>query len=180
MLTEYVQYVHQHAPRCIAALCPRPIQRPAPTVFLPADLSVFRCWDDDDDTHSAFFSLGCRCGHRLLSLLAHRCEGLTGPLAVRCPACGTTAALFDTREHGYDGEQGCNTYAVGTGEPVRYTCPPCGGEDFCLSAGFSYSDPGYLIAKWPGSAQEFFGGFHLLGQCQRCRAVVEIVSFECA
>jgi hypothetical protein len=88
--------------------------------------------------------------------------------------------LFDTREHGYDGEQGCNTYAVGTGEPVRYPCPRCAGEEFFLCAGFSYSEPGELAEQWPGRAQDFFGGFHLLGQCRRCGEFAEIASFECA
>jgi hypothetical protein len=159
------------------------MQRPQPTVFLPPDLSVFRTWNHDGE--AAFFALGCPCGHQVLSLLGHTGrdspgEGITGPLAVRCAACGAVSGLFDTRRHGYDGEQGCNTYAVGAGETAPYGCPSCAGTEFFLCAGFSYSEPGELAESWPGRAQDFFGGFHLLGQCRQCRALAEIASFECA
>jgi hypothetical protein len=187
MASGYAEYVHEHPPRCIAGLCPRATQRPKPTALLPPHLSVFRTWWGDE-ADAAFFALGCPCGHRVLSLLAypgpagHRglSEGLTGPLSVRCPACGTSSVLFDTRQHGYDGEQGCNTYAVGTGEAGRYKCPCCAGEEFFLCAGFSYSEPDELAARWHGRGQDYFAGFYLLGQCHRCSALVEIVSFECA
>jgi hypothetical protein len=49
-----------------------------------------------------------------------------------------------------------------------------------LCVGFSYSEPEELSAAWQSRAQDFFGGFHALGQCLGCGSMVEIASFECA
>lgn len=81
---------------------------------------------------------------------------------------------------GYDGEQGVNTHRVGEGEPDRFVCPQCGFQRLFLCVGFSYSEPEELGAEWPGRAEDFFGGFHVAGQCVRCGSVIEIGSFECA
>jgi hypothetical protein len=143
-------------------------------------------WADSSD--AVFFMVGCCCGHRAISLLGYcspaemrdRDRGLIGPLSVECSSCGTISDLLDTRKHSYDGEQGVNTYWVGEGNPERFVCPRCEFQRLFLSAGFSYSEPAELEAAWSGRAQDFFGGFHVVGQCLRCGAIVEIASFECA
>lgn len=182
----WAEHVREHPPRCIADLCPKETPRPWPTWFLPPHLSVFRTWTDHGD--DVFFMVGCPCGHRAVSLLSYyvpvetldRDKLLIGPLGVECGRCGSISDLFDTRKHGYDGEQAVNTYLVGEGKPDRFDCPQCGFSRLFLCVGFSYSEPEKLEQTWPGRAQDFFGGFHLVGQCLRCGSIIEIFSFECA
>jgi hypothetical protein len=182
----WAQYVHGHPPRCIAGLHPKPTPRPQPTWLLSPHVSVFRTWTDD--SYAPFFTVGCPCGHRAVALLGYylpaargdRDRLLTGPLSLECGHCRAISDLFDTRKHGYDGEQGVNTHRVGEGEPDRFVCPRCGFQRLFLCVGCSYSDPEELEPAWPGRAQDFFGGFHVVGQCLRCGSIVEIASFECA
>jgi hypothetical protein len=179
-------YIREHPPRCIAGLCLKHTPRPHPTWFLPPHLSVFRTWTDNGD--DIFFMVGCPCGHRAVSLLRYylpaetrdRDQLLVGPLAIGCARCGDISDLLDTRKHGYDGEQGVNTYPVGEGKPERFVCPRCTFQCLFLCVGFSYSSPEGLEEAWSERAQDFFGSFHIVGQCLHCGSIIEIFSFECA
>lgn len=186
MKSEFVYYVHQFPPRCIAGLNPKPTEHFKPTILLPPYLSVYRAPYDVSNTAS--FIIGCPCGNRALHLLgysektkgSYRDRLFVGSLRLECPKCGTVSEFFDTRNHGYDGEQGVNTHITGEGNPERFACPACGVVPMILCSNFSYQG----IEDFQGEArkrlQDFFGTMDLVGQCSGCNALVEITSFECA
>lgn len=183
MATAVVRHVHAHPPRYIATLSPKPTPFLKPTLLLPADLSIHH--QRYDATETASFEIGCPCGNPLLVLLGFwKADSgdriLVGPLRVECPKCGANSELFDTREHGYDGEQGVNTHMVGEGRPERFRCPGCNGEAMKLIANFSYGGSDGLSAELQARVQDYFDTFDLVGSCDKCFAIVEITSFECA
>jgi len=122
---------------------------------------------------AAFFAVGCPCGHRVLTLLGHQGpvgpdgqdEGLTGPLAVKCPACARNRVVRHTRTR------------LRRRARVQHVCRG-GWRAFSIRVPvlrgnrvFPVRRPLLLVA-WrigltvAGRAQDFFGGFHLLGQCR--------------
>ena len=186
MVSEYIQYVHEHPPRCIAGLNPKPTLHFEPTLRLPPHLTVYYGQYDVADTVS--FVIGCPCGNRAVYLLGYFIETggrhndsiFVGPLSLECPKCGLISEFFDTRQHGYDGEQGINTHTIGEGKPDKFACPHCGEAQMIVSPNFCYQGAEDFQGEMQERLQEFFGGFDVVGQCTRCNALVEITSFECA
>lgn len=185
MVSDIVQYVRQHPPRCIGTLRPEPSSPKRPTVLLPPHLSIYHKLRGE--AASVSFTIGCSCGNRAVYLLGYYAfiEGrrqdrfFVGPLGLSCPECGAILELFDTREHGYDGEQGINTNIVGNGEPDSYECPQCGATPMILQPTFSYRDVEWPEGPMRERVQDYFDTFDITGTCARCKEVIEITWFEC-
>jgi hypothetical protein len=161
-------YVRRHPPRCIRELQPTP---------LPPEKGV--C-----------FAIGCPCGERSSHPLGYEIwsndvELFAGPLAIECAACGRVAELFDTRQHGFQGEHGVNSHYTGEGERSRFSCPHCGVVPLFLHAAFSFGDDWALYENKGGPQenerpQDFFDGFTLTGKCRQCGQELIVAGFECA
>jgi hypothetical protein len=191
MTREYIQYVHQHPPRCIIELMSVPTKHSKPTFRLPPDLSVYHSGygEEGEESDTASFIIGCSCGHRAVNLLGYYVSsetsrgsvGFVGPLSLECEKCGKLSTFFDSRKHGYDGEQGVNTYIIGEGKSDKFACPRCGPTLLIVCANFTYhgaEDSSELMQK--NRTQDFFRGFDVAGQCLKCNGLIEITSFECA
>lgn len=177
MASALVQYVHQHPPRCIVDLNPKPTLHSKPTLLLPSNITVYHgAWAEAE---TASFVIGCPCGNHAVYLLGyyHTTEGrlpdtiFVGPLSLECPKCGVVSEFFDTRKHGYDGEQGVNTHITGEGKPNKFACPHCGVVPMILNPNFTY---GWDV-RLPGEmqpVQDFFGSFDIVGQCTRCSSLL--------
>jgi hypothetical protein len=185
MTHDHIQFVHEHPPRCIANLKPKPVEHAVPTLRLPSLDSVYHNYDSDN---TASFLVSCPCGCPSVYLLGHdvaanarsRDTVYVGPLRLECSVCLLVSEFFDSRKHGYDGEQGVNTHIIGEGEPDRYACPICGVTPMIISANFHYQDFADLATEMRKRAQDFFDGFDVVGQCTQCHSVIEITSCECA
>jgi hypothetical protein len=183
MTRDDIRYVREHPPRCIAALSPKPVDHAVPTLRLPLFDSIYGNYDHEN---TASFIVNCPCGCPSVYLLGYHITnkknetGVVGPLGIECSMCRMVSEVFDTRKHGYDGEQGVNTYHVGEGTPERFICPVCGAVPMIVNANFHYSDFAGLRSDMRTRAQDFFDGFDVVGQCTRCNSVIEITSFECA
>jgi hypothetical protein len=166
-------------PRCISGLSSHAVALRPPTIL--ARNSVFQFPLNGAKTRC--FAIGCSCGEPAAFLLGYHvrdeanAEGFVGPLSLRCSNCKAVMEFFDTRMHGHDGEQGCNTYIVGNGTPDAFSCPRCGVAPFSLTVVFDYADSKPFPDERP---EDFFTGFSVLGKCTKCDSIVEITSFECA
>jgi hypothetical protein len=107
-------------------------------------------------------------------------KGLVEPLTIECSNCGSISEFFDTRKHGYDGEQGINTHIIGKGESERFGCPKCGVTPMMICANFHYQEIENLGTEMLKRPEDFFDGIDIVGQCLQCDALIEITSFECA
>jgi hypothetical protein len=103
-----------------------------------------------------------------------------GPLFLECTHCGAVSEFFDSRRHGYDGEQGCNTHFVGEGQPDRFACTRCGVAPLIVRANFHYDGVEDFNGEMRKRPQDFFDGLDIVGMCTGCGSLVEITSFECA
>jgi hypothetical protein len=185
-MDKIIKYVHKHPPRCIIDLHPKPTIFSVPTIRKPWPYSVFHGNCSGDGTAS--FLIGCPCGHRAIFLLGYciknesnlRVRELVGPLSLECALCGVVTDFFDTRIHGYDGEQGVNTYIIGEGTPDRFTCPCCGAKPMFICAHFSYPDYDDFGEKMKIRREDYFEGLVIVGQCINCNDSIEIMDFECA
>lgn len=183
MVNHIVEYVHRHPPRCIKALCPRPSSETRPAIGPLPPLQAVEAGVD-----SASFTIGCPCGNRGVCLLGYwfLADGraqeplFVSPFRLLCLDCGLVLEFFDTRKHGYDGEQGVNTYIVGEGEPDMYVCPRCGARTFVLRPIFWYQSINSMGPNMRERFQDYFDTFELVGQCMECKGAVGIASFECA
>jgi predicted RNA-binding Zn-ribbon protein involved in translation (DUF1610 family) len=190
MPSEFVQYVLQHPPRCISGVNPEPTPHSKPTLKLPRHLSVYHGQYGERDiagVDTASFVIGCSCGCRAAYLLGyyvisygrHRDTVFVGPLSLECSKCGAICEFFDTRKHGYDGEQGVNTCIIGKGRPDRFACPRCGEKPVIVRANFSYQGVEEFQGEMRERRQDFFNTFDVVAQCTNCNAQVEVTSFEC-
>ena len=186
MACSFLQYVAKNSPRCIAALKPIPVSHVHPTLFLPPELSVYRHLVFDAAS-TVTFEVGCPCGSRVLKLSGYymptesrsHVHVFVGPLRVECQDCHLVSDFFDTRKHGYDGEQDCNTHMIGEGVADDCACPSCGLKRMIIYANFTYSR-GDDLPNWMSERpQDFFDGFNLIGKCTGCYQTCEIASFEC-
>ena len=190
MSGEFVQYVHQHPPRCISGVNAVPTQHFRPTLRLPRHLSTYHGQYGDGDIHGVdpvSSVIGCSCGCRAVYLLGYNVldEGpgkdmvLVGPLSVKCQECGRVSKFFDTREHGYDGEQGCNTYIIGKGKPNKFSCPRCGEAPMIVCVNFSYQGVEGFRGEMRKRKQDFFNTLGVVVQCTKCNVLIEATWFEC-
>lgn len=185
MTSDQIRYVHDHPPRCIAGLRPRPIQHVMPTLRQPWRDSVY--YGQFDPKSMASFAVGCPCGCPTAYLLGYNVihedhpsvTVFVGPLRLECSRCGLISEFFDSRKHGYDGEQGVNTHMVGEGEPDRFPCPICGNTPFFICANFHFQPFEEFAQGMQTRPQDYFDTFAVNGQCVRCTSLVEIVTFEC-
>ena len=187
MDTSFLQYVAGHPPRCIAQVNPKPVCHVHPTLVLPPSLSIYRS-GRYSAVDTATFAIGCPCGAPTAMLTGFYAltdsfppNGVfVGPLGIECLECDRATGFFDSREHGFDGEQGCNTHLIGEGIPDRFTCPSCRLARMSVYANFSYHSIEELDhAKWQHS-KDYFSSFDVVGQCAGCSQVMEIASFECS
>ena len=181
MASAHLEYVSQNPPRCVAHLHPIFTQHSKPTLFLSSECSVYRHGGYNVEDIVSFV-IGCPCGERAVYLSAYnvKTDVFVSPLSIECCACGRISEFFDTRKHGYDGEQGVNTHMVGKGNPERFGCPLCGVAPMFLSPNFCYQGIEDLRHDMRERLQDFFSGLDVVGQCTSCNQVVEIASFECA
>jgi hypothetical protein len=172
-------------PRCIVGLRPRPAAALRPDILSPNTVYPIHQWQRSVRDVSAF-AIGCPCGHPAVFLLGYfvtdggGAKGFVGPLGLECAKCEAISEFFDTRSHGYDGEQGCNTYVIGEGKPDRFICPRCGVMPFIIRADFSYPEDDCFAAFMKERPQDFFASLSIAGQCMNCNSLIEITSFECA
>ncbi len=187
---EVVRYVHQHPPRCISGVNGKPTGRSTPTLRLPWDQSIYHGQYGEEDilgVDTASFVIGCQCSCRAVYLLGyyvtpkgHKDAVFVGPLSLECPKCGAVSRFFDTRNHGYDGEQGINTHIIGEGMPNRFACPDCGEAPVIVCVNFSYHGFERFYGEMWERRQDFFNTLDVVAQCTKCNALVEVTSFECA
>lgn len=185
MSSDVVRYVHQHPPRCISELHPQPSELMRPSVCLRPNHSIYHCSDWDADT--AFFTVACPCGERAVHLLGYYVadgrdedRAITGPLFLACHGCGLVSQLFDSRKHGYDGEQGVNTYIAGEGDPEIIACPKCGEMPLIVHPRFTYQDAASYNDEMHERLEDYFNTFGVVGECTGCHNIIEIAWFECA
>jgi hypothetical protein len=142
----------------------------------------------DDYPFLAYFTVGCPCGERTTYPLGYhaKSEGdspvdiFISPLAIECPACGRVSEILDTKQHGWDGEQGCDCNMTGKGPRMRFPCPRCGEVPMAVAPGFSYQGDDFDPKAWDGRPQDYFGAYWLYGKCSKCGKIVDITGFECA
>ena len=189
MPSKFVEYVHAKPPRCLSMVSAKPTERLIPTIKKPPHESIY--YGDygkpGDIEGTASFIVGCSCGCFLVYLLGYNVmpenghdSVFVGPLGLECPRCGAVAEFFDTRKHGYDGEQGVNTHYVGTGDPSRVACPTCGETPMFVCVNFSYNQG---VENFEGEmakrSQDFFNTLDVVVQCSKCNCSIEVTSFEC-
>jgi len=190
MATEFIKFVHDHPPRCVADLNPKPTAQFEPSIKLPSHLTVFHdlCDPQESDYYDTVsFVIGCPCGKRAVHLLGYHIttEGrrpdafLVGPLSIECNECKLIFPFFDTRLHGYDGEQGVNTHSIGHGAPEVFRCPHCGPQPLIISASFTYVVDNEFKGVSRERPQDFFTGIVILAQCTKCNSLIEATWFEC-
>jgi predicted RNA-binding Zn-ribbon protein involved in translation (DUF1610 family) len=190
MPSEFVQYVHQRPPRCISGVNAKPTEHFRPTFRLPRHLTVYHGGYGEGDipgVDTVSFVIGCPCSCPAVYLLAYyvtyegfrKDTGFVGPLSLECPKCGTVSKFFDTRKHGYDGEQGVNTSIVGKGRPGRFACPQCGEVPVIVCVNFSYQGVEEFRGEMRERRQDFFNSLDVVVQCTKCNTLVEVTSFEC-
>ena len=162
---------------------PKPVDQAVPTLRLPSLHSIYSNYDR---ANTASFVVKCPCGCPSVYLSGYYVTNdredtvFVGPLRIECSVCSQVSEFFDSRTHGYDGEQGVNTLIVGKGKPDRSSCPICGIVPMIVSVNFHYSDLEHLGSEMRKRAQDFFDGLDVTGQCTHCDSVIEITSFECA
>jgi hypothetical protein len=133
----------------------------------------------------AFFYLRCSCSSAALCILGYPIAEVAGylssPLSVQCEACGRITPLFDSREHGYDAEQGSCYSIPSSGEPQRFVCPQCSGMTFAAYPAFTYQLEGddFAPEQW-AHIQDFFDWFVLNVRCKNCGALCTAAEYECA
>jgi hypothetical protein len=190
MPDKFVQYVHQHPPRCISGLNAKPTRHHKPTIRLPGHLTIYHGQYGEGDipgVDTASFAIGCPCGCPAVYLLGYyvTSEGcrndtiFAGPLSLECPQCGAVSEFFDTRKHGYDGEQGLNTSILGKGKPDRFACPRCGERPVIVCPNFSYQGIEEFLGEMRERREDFFNSLDIVVQCTKCNSLVEATSFEC-
>ena len=165
-------YAYRHPPRCIKKFHPIPHERD-PKTLIRHELT-------------AYFQVSCPCGERSCFLLGHFQdeEGATpanifvGPMALECSTCGRVSELIDTRQHGYDGEKGCDGNLAGAGQRVRFPCPQCGAAPMALFPGFSYDRLSYDPLDIDSRPQNIFVWFSLSGDCSGCGKRVMIADLQ--
>lgn len=171
---EYVRVAHVNPPRCIAQL------RPLPLLELADGMEVH--------PFIAYFTVGCPCGGREAFLLGYPFKSsphdsepfFLSPLAIECADCKQVSELFDSRQHGYDGEQGENCCKVGEGERVRVLCPNCGEAPMVIMPSFAYQFYDDDLDEWGDRMQDFFDGFGVDVRCVKCGRLTSPSGFECA
>lgn len=186
MALDDIQYVSLHPPRCITTLNPKPVEHSKPTLLLPRHLTIYH--DGYDPSATASFIIGCPCGCRSVHLRGYYTTskdsnsdgGFVGPLSIECTHCSAISEFFDTRKHGYDGEQGVNTYIVGKGKPDSFICLGCRAAKLLICANFSYQAFENFGPEMRKQPQDYFDTLDIVGQCMHCHALIEVTSFECA
>jgi hypothetical protein len=171
---DLVDYAYRHPPRCIKDLNPVPLED---------SVAGLKRYD-----YVAYFRVRCPCAEPNAYLLGHFWEGegrtpakiFVSPLAVECPSCGRVSELIDTRQHGWDGEQGCDCNKTGEGPRVRFPCPQCGDAPLAVIPGFSYQGHEYDPLNLRTRQQDMFGWFLLYARCSRCGNLWSVTDFETA
>jgi hypothetical protein len=169
---DMAKYARRHPPRCIRELSPMLLTKSTA----------------EQAEEGADFRVGCPCGQRTCYVLGYVREDegpqrticFVSPLALECLQCGRVSELIDTRQHGHDGEQGCDGNVTGEGPRVRFPCPRCGETPVAAIAGFDYGGHHYNPFDPQSRPQDFFGGFTLRGECSRCATRLCVTSFETA
>ena len=175
MPSEFVQYVHQHPPRCLFGVNAKPIGHSKPTLRLPWHLSIYHGQygvDDIRGVDTASFVIGCPCivarlslGYYVTSEGQRKDTVFVGPLSLECPKCGEVSEFFDTRKHGHDGEQGINTYIIGKGKPNRLPVPAVGKRPVIVCVNFSYQEVERFRSEMRERKQDFFNTLDVVAQC---------------
>jgi hypothetical protein len=168
------EYATRHPPRCLRGLSTVPQVDPVPGLDRQADEASFR--------------VACPCGERACYVLGYFWEGegptprniFVGPLALECPQCGRVSEFIDTRQHGYNGEQGCDGNMTGEGPRVRFPCPQCGEVPLAVTAVFSYDGHEYDPLDPKARPQDYFGSVGVCGECSRCGKRILNIGFETA
>jgi len=169
--TRLVKGAWSSPPRCLAGFEAEPVKEPPPFVTVLDE--------------QAFFYLSCPCSSTALCIfgypIAEAAGSLSSPLSAQCAACGRITPLFDSREHGYDAEQGSCPSVPGSGELQRFVCPQCSGVTFAAYPAFTYQLEGdeFAPGQW-AHIQDFFDWFVLNVRCKRCGTVCTAAECECA
>lgn len=189
MPSTFVEYVQSNPPTCLAGVNSKPARCPMPALAYPNEFISPGKYSDREvlDIHTVPFQIGCSCGCFVVFLLGHnkvseyrKLPIFVGPLGIECSECEKVSEFFDTRKHGYDGEQGVNTHITGTGRPKRFACPSCRSLPTSLYARFTYQGVERFSGEMKVRPQDFFDTLDIVVQCSGCNVAVEVISFECA
>jgi hypothetical protein len=189
MPSKFVEYVQTHAPHCLAGIMTRPSGCPVPAIEFPNQFISPRKYSERETSgiDTVAFHIGCTCGCFAVYLLGFnklsehgKLPIFVGPLSIECPECGAVTEFFDTRKHGYDGEQGVNTHITGTGKPDRFACASCRSLPMSIYVRFTYSGVDRFRGEMQARPQDFFETLDVVVQCTGCNVAVEVISFECA
>lgn len=166
----------------------------------PRFLSEFRAEPfgiDQPWNNSADWRVSCRCGSRLMTVLAHLNEIKPGgpyskylcPFSLHCPNCDKTAPFFDRSEHGYDGEcgrlfPGYNAYMSkpDLGELAAVRCKKCGKSEFAVEVHCTHShfDVYEDLPEARERLEDFFDWIVGWGLCGACGERMIFMDIELA
>lgn len=162
-------YLRSHPPRCVRT---RAVLETKPPAGLSAEAICFRL---DPQALSKALTIYGR---------ATRGEGMLGsPVLVGSLEVDRAALYFDSRIHGFDGENSppAPEKARPIGRLKQLVCPKCGGRLFHVWAAFEPDDEGQgtPVSGRP-RPEDLFTWFWLHAKCAACRWRDTVTDVECA
>lgn len=98
------------------------------------------------------------------------------PLTLRAED-GTSACIFDSNIHGYNGEMDSSAKLRGTGDPREFKCPKCGCNTFNVDVQFDYYDD--LLEEFePAEVPNYFCNIIVRGTCSECSQQTSILDMD--
>jgi len=158
-MTDIVQHVHSHLPRCLASVDTTPID--AMLDDRGPDAVTFRI---SRGTHGSCNVLGYS-----LSDYNAKYDGpieFISPLNLRWPD-GQSTCIFDSDIHGYHGEMDSSAKLRGSGGDAAFKCTECGGDFFIVDVQLNYYDD--LFDEFDASEiSDYFHNIIVYGTCNAC------------
>lgn len=158
-MTDIVQHVRSHRPRCLASVDATPID--AMLDDRGPDAVTFRISHGTDES--------CNVLGYNLSDYNTGYDGpieFISPLNLRWPD-GQSTCIFDSDIHGYHGEMDSSAKLRGSGDAAAFKCTECGGDFFIVDVQFNYYDD--LFDEFePPEISDYFHNIIIHGTCTAC------------
>jgi len=136
------------------------------------------------------FDLCCPCGNPVMKVLGFNWTNpdsgdsvFIGPISTLCDRCTSAHQIFDIQDHGYDAELGNGCWSArGEGDPDKYLCAECSGDDFTINVFFDFTDDLFDedFDDARGRECDLFHWVNISGTCTKCHAEQVVCDYECA
>lgn len=166
-VVEQVAHYRAHPPRCLDGLRATPID-------------VDWKFDGHGEPVNTVFELACACGGSQFVAMCYADdhEEVCSPISLHCGACDAVYEIFDSGEHGYDGEAGDLPGDEGDGPYDLETREV--DEPFEAVVRFEYPSDHLGDAQWAGREQDLYSWFTLLARDPATKKLEHLYDVECA